>query len=441
MLWSLIMRYMWCLQYTINYVWSKIRWAEGEVQRYYTIVVTPELRTKYEKYKSYDEKVESTRECLRRQKKKFEEFKYWDKKSKRWLIGFRVYYTAKRRAPELPEYKTIYGELRPKLLAMWKEFAAHYVDSIIQYAYKTVMKSWQELYGGGMARKKKPVMKRRTIYIKNTLFRVKNGELMITLVPRKHYLSVPLEGQWFLQRVNGWKLGAVLIKEIIPRRKYRIILQYTMEREGFEPKAYLSIDLNMDTIDLLLYAQSTNTKLWLQIDWSSLVRWIQRHGERLDKTRSTLHHNRKKLRHKLRKLGARYNHYTSDIIKKLANYIVRLAQLYNALIIVEDLRKQSMYNNSRKKNRELGFRLWKRLVHHIQGQWYVREVDPYKTTKKCCICGKDAIVQGLQVYCPKCRHTIDRQLNAIINILQKGTGIRVKDINIKREIVNIKDIS
>jgi len=433
---------MWLLQHTINHIYSKIQWREETIENYYNVVVTSKLNYGHRKYKTYWEKVESTRRCLELRNVKFTEFRKFDKKSKKWLVGFRVYYTTKRRIPVLPAYPEIYDELRPKLLEMWKKtpYAAHYVDSIIQYAYNTVMKSWQELYEMGQARKK-PTMKKRTIYLKNSLCRTKDGELIITLIPRKRHLKVPIDGQWFLERIEGYRLGAVLIKELGPREKYRVILQYTKEKESFEPKAYISIDLNMDTIDLLLYVPRTKIVLWIQIDRGTLVQWIRRHGKRLDKTRSILHHNHKKLRHELEKLSTRYDHHTDDIIKKLANYIVRLAQLYDALIIVEDLKKQSMYSNSKKKNRELGFRLWKRLITYIKGQWHVKEVNPWKTTKKCSICGnEDTIVQGLQVYCTRCKRTINRQLNACANILYKGTKIRVDVDEVKNVQISIKDI-
>ena len=421
---------MWCLQYTINYIYSKIRWDEEEAQRYYTIVVD-------------EDKVQSTKKCLEFQKKKFRESRYWDSKKKKWLVKFKVYYATKRMIPKLPEYKGIYDELRKKLLKMWTKtgYAAHYVDSIIQWAYRTVMRGWRELYEEGRARKKKPVMKRRTIYIKNTLFRVRNGELVITLVPRKHYLRVPLEDQWFLERVEGYRLGAVLIKELSPREKYRIILQYTKKREEFQPRAYISIDLNMDTVDLLLYVPRTKIALWIQIDWSELIQWIREHSGARSRVQSRFSHARRKNRRRvLRKLSTRYHNYTDDVIKKMANFIVWLAKTYNAIIIVEDLKKQAMYNGSKRRNRELGFRLWKRLITYIKGQWHTREVNPYKTTKTCSICGSDTIVQGLQVYCPKCRKTINRQLNACINIMKKTQNITINPENIKRETISIKDI-
>ena len=442
-LWRLITQYMWYLQYTINNIWDKIQWTENKVQRYYTIIVTPELKTEYKEYKSYKEKVESTRKCLEIQGKKYKEFEYWDKKHKRLLIGFRVYYTAKRSVPKLPEYKAIYNELRPKLLEMWgNKYAAHYIDSIIQYAYNTVMRSWQEIYELGTARRKKPVMKRRTIYLKNTLFRVRNGELVITLVPKKHYLRVPTEHQWFLERVENWKLGAVLIKKLVPKKKYRIILQYTREREESRARAFISIDLNMDTIDLLLY--SSTTVLWISIDWRKLIDWIQHQGKRRSKTQSRLAHAKKKnLRRALRALSIEYHNVTRDAIRKIANYIVAIAKTYNAIILCEDLKKQQMLNRSRDWNRKLQMRLWKLLVRELKARWYVDDsIDPRNTTKTCSKCGsKKTVVQGLTVKCTECGLEIDRQLNAVINILlRRYSSASIDPCQVKHKEIDVEEL-
>ena len=439
-LWDLVTRYMWLLQYTINYISAKVQWSEELVENYYTIVVTPELRTEYKEYKSYKEKVESTRNCLEIQGKKYKEFKYWDKKHKRLLTGFRVYYTAKRSIPKLPKYKAIYNELRQKLLRMWGNtpYAAHYVDSVIQYAYNTVMKSWKEIYELGIAPRRKPVMKRRTIYLKNTLFRVRNGELVITIIPRRRYLKTQLKDQWFLERVKDYRLGAVIIKELEPRKKYRIILQYTKERGEFRPKAYISIDLNMDTIDLLLYAPTTI--LWITIDWSELIKWIRKnHRKRSRAQRKLAHAKRKNLRRALRELSIEYHNVTRDTIRKITNYIIAIAKTYNAIILCEDLKKQQMYRN-KEWNKKLSYRLWKLLVQELKAHWYVDDkIDPKNTTRKCSQCGsKETIVQGLTVRCTECGLEINRQLNACINILKKRVDAKITMA--PRTVVNVADL-
>ena len=80
-------------------------------------------------------------------------------------------------------------ELRDRLIGNWK-FTKHYVDSAINSVIGLV-KGWISLYNKGKA-KSKPKITKRTVYVKNTLFSVKNGKIKITVEPRKRYLEIDL---------------------------------------------------------------------------------------------------------------------------------------------------------------------------------------------------------------------------------------------------------
>ena len=80
-------------------------------------------------------------------------------------------------------------ELRDNLLRNWR-FAKHYVDSAINSVIGSV-KGWIQLYNKGKA-KSKPKITRKTVYVKTTLFSVKNNKIKITIEPGKHYLEVDL---------------------------------------------------------------------------------------------------------------------------------------------------------------------------------------------------------------------------------------------------------
>ena len=88
-------------------------------------------------------------------------------------------------------------ELRNKLLKDWK-FAKHYVDSAINSVIGLV-KGWIQLYNQGKA-KSKPEITKKTVYVKTTLFSIKNGKIKITIEPRKRYLELDLKKFNFLSR-------------------------------------------------------------------------------------------------------------------------------------------------------------------------------------------------------------------------------------------------
>ena len=54
-----------------------------------------------------------------------------------------------------------------------------------------MVKGWVQLYNRGKA-KSKPEITKKTVYVKTTLFSVKNGKIKITIEPRKRYLEIDL---------------------------------------------------------------------------------------------------------------------------------------------------------------------------------------------------------------------------------------------------------
>jgi len=99
-------------------------------------------------------------------------------------------------------------ELRNKLLRNWK-FAKHYVDSAINSVIGLV-KGWIQLYNRGKA-KSKPEITKKTVYIKTTLFSVKNGKIKITVEPRKRYLEIDLAKFDYLPKDYD-SIGGLILK-------------------------------------------------------------------------------------------------------------------------------------------------------------------------------------------------------------------------------------
>jgi len=80
-------------------------------------------------------------------------------------------------------------KLRDRLTENWK-YARHYVDSAIN-SVMGLVKGWIQLYNRDKA-KSKPEITKKTVYVKNNLFSVKNGEIKTTIEPRKGYLEIDL---------------------------------------------------------------------------------------------------------------------------------------------------------------------------------------------------------------------------------------------------------
>ena len=89
--------------------------------------------------------------------------------------------------PVIPTSRKFKRNIRKFALKDWK-YASHYVDGAINTAY-SIFKSWRKRYRKGIAKRKKPEIKREFVYVKTTLFSYKDGKVKITIEPRKRYVE------------------------------------------------------------------------------------------------------------------------------------------------------------------------------------------------------------------------------------------------------------
>jgi len=159
--------YRYLLQRAINIIWDNINWIEKKRRNYYTV-----------------------RQGKKRRKK--------------------CYYV-KRLTPTIPKSREFKRNLRNELLRNWS-YASHYIDSAIKVAY-SIMNSWKRNYLKGKRKRNKPIVKRKFVRVKGTLYICRNGKIRITVKPRKLYLEFDLSNAWFRKRVDGCDLGELILKE------------------------------------------------------------------------------------------------------------------------------------------------------------------------------------------------------------------------------------
>jgi putative transposase len=161
---------------------------------------------------------------------------------------------SKFKAPELPKSKSFKKKLRNDLL-LDCPYAKHWVDAVIRTAY-SIMKSWRKRYLKGRARKVKPRVGKRFARCKITLMRVDYREkrIKITLKPGE-YIEISWSGRWFTRRVEGWRVGEVILKDdrvLIPFKSTRIIEvrnvvawdSNELSLDGFSPRTgFIMVDL------------------------------------------------------------------------------------------------------------------------------------------------------------------------------------------------------
>ncbi|MEM3446245.1 MAG: transposase, partial [Candidatus Korarchaeum sp.] len=84
--------------------------------------------------------------------------------------------------PIIPKSNEFKKQLRDKLMEDWG-YSKHYVDSAIREAY-SILKSWRRNYRKGR-RKGKPVVKKRFVRVKETLYSYREEKIKISIRPFK----------------------------------------------------------------------------------------------------------------------------------------------------------------------------------------------------------------------------------------------------------------
>jgi hypothetical protein len=72
-----------------------------------------------------------------------------------------------------------------------------------------MLKSWRSYLKGERGREK-PVVKRRLVRIKETLYSFKDGKIKVSIRPHEEYLKFNVSKAWFLSRAKG-EMGELIL--------------------------------------------------------------------------------------------------------------------------------------------------------------------------------------------------------------------------------------
>jgi putative transposase len=311
----------------------------------------------------------------------------------------------RRLIPIIPKENSFkHHYLRSLLMKDWK-YSKHYVDSAIKQAY-SILKSWRRSYLKGERKREKPIVKKRFVRIKETLYSFKDGRIKVSIKPYKEYLEFDISKAWFLNRAKG-EMGELILNE-----KY-LTVTYRFNRNE-EVKGKIAWDCNEKSLD----------------GFSPEVGWIRINLTKLFHIHRVYEIKRRRLQQKaskklsLRKVLAKYSkrerNRSKDFIHKLTTFITRKFKSY--VHGFEYLRKNKMLNNSKKHNRNISKIDWKKIVTFISYKSNVTLLNPKNSTKRCSKCGMINAPKGALYIC-KCGLRINRQLNAAINLYLQMEGL------------------
>jgi len=312
----------------------------------------------------------------------------------------------KRLLPKLPNTREFKKNLRNSLLENWN-YASHYVDSSIRVAY-SILKSWRRNYIKGRAKREKPIVKKLFVRVKETLYVYRDGKIRITIIPWKQYLEFDLTKAWFKNRVKGLELGELILRE------NELIITF---RKPIEEKNYtecIGWDLNLFSLDGFSPKYG-----WIRVDLSELYHIHRAHEIKRRKAQSVAS-KKNSVRLIVTNHGCRERNRAKDFVHKLTTELARIFP--NAIHGFEDLSKNSMYNNSKKHNREIAKQNWKQIVKCMSYKSEIKLVNPKNTSSTCPQCGGKMKLRKGQVKCTKCNLELNRQLCGAINIYLRMCG-------------------
>ena len=309
-------------------------------------------------------------------------------------------------------------KLRDGLLKDWK-YAKHYVDSAINSVIGLV-KGWISLYNGGRA-KSEPEITRKTVYVKTTLFSVKNGKIKITIVPRKRYLEIDLTRFDYLPKDHDAIDGLLLTEDCL-------IITFKRKVELVEPKDYAAFDVNLKNITGFI-----NGKI-VKYDLRELYHIHRVYEEKRRKIQKLSKSKPKTAKRLMEKYSKRERNRVKDFMHKLTTTIARKLASLKCGAILEDLRniKDRILNGSRDLNRKLS--KWNartfQFMLEYKLRWFglpVKYVNPRNSSKTCPLCsGRMATYAGRSMRCKKCGLILDRDVVAVLNLRMWGLGVAPK---------------
>jgi putative transposase len=308
----------------------------------------------------------------------------------------------KRLIPLIRKDKFFRKEIRDKHIIKWI-YSKHYIDSAIKQAY-SILNSWRKRYLKGKAKREKPILKRKFVRIKETLYSYKNGIIKISIKPFQESICIDLKNDWFWDRIKGLDLGELILKED------RLIITVRKEM-GLKIENPIAWDINLLTID------GYDGEKDYKIDLKNIYTIHRIYELKRMKIQKLPEKTKKKL---LQKYQSREKNRINDILHKIAK------QLSNRTNIFEDLnnfKERVTRTKNRSMNRQNSKHDYMKLQKYIEykSEWngyltiYVKAYNSSKTCSKCGYINKD--LKGARIFiCPACGFKIDRQKNASRNI-------------------------
>jgi len=311
---------------------------------------------------------------------------------------------------------------------LYPHLPSHYAYTACQDAAARA-ESFLKLKEEGLAKSELPKVRRITIWLDDHLWK-SNGYTSTKIATHKGWIPVEVKPhkQYWRYVNRGWRLASEAKIKLDRRSRQLIIyLSFFKDIEEYEPKGFISVDVNENNVAILVdnapYLLETNTK--------DVVLGYYYRRKRVQEKYDKLYGIRSRTKRKvLRKLKEK--HRKDDTRWKIANIIVRNAYRKHHAIVLENLGDNPAESMIKKiKDEQLRHRIFQASFRGVQeaiaekAKEYgvpVLYVDPRNTSRTCPV-HKSRIIyrNGSRIgRCSKGGEPWHRDVAAVWNLLRRA---------------------
>ena len=305
----------------------------------------------------------------------------------------------------------VYGELHNGL-------HTHYILGAVEKA-TAILRNYRKALRKANAKGRTvrmPYVRRAFLSLDNQSYRIIDGVLRIPTRPR-HFIEIPLN-DYTLRVLSqpGIRTGSVTLTA------FTIVVSFSKESIPIEPALPVGIDRNLENMtafdgEAVVYDLSPIQKIQQQ-------------------SRETVSHFKRNDVRIRRKIASKYGRIRKNrsqwILNNVSKRIIERAKERKECVILEDIKDiRSMYRKGNRQGRDSRFRMNGWTYNEIERQleykaaWEgvaVYHVRAGGTSSLCAVCGSKIYPNSADrtVFCKHCRTTVDRDVNASINIFKRG---------------------
>ena len=349
-----------------------------------------------------------------------------------------------------------YPKIRKSFYFKWKSLFphlhTHYCHSSARII-KDILKSWNSWCFKKKKRLPNPTYKRNSMKLEECLCYLERNYIVLVVEPRSK-LFIPFKPNKQYNTLKTDNHGEITLK-LNPDRTVDIFIPFITEVKVKKLKSLTSIDINERSVDLITIFPTkaeitridTSKISTTHYTYSLKRRKIAKYIDNGEKYQPLV---RKKL---LNKYGRKERNKNKNDIHDIANKINEIVNENDSLVVMEEL-TDIRQSNSRQKNLKKWQQKKSKSMRRRLNRWNFRQFQQYldykatstghlveyenprNTSKKCLECGNLTNCKTQTFVCKHCGFTIDRQIQAPINIAEKYLNKRLKKLNKNKNVAS-----